>query len=330
LAKDTPKTKKERLTAVRQIAKDIINWESFLVGKRIRFGPRYYIVQGNRNRQETIFKICLYTDSVDHLTNEKFSREILFLNFIQYSRFNRVKAVAPRIYSFGLKPRAWYMREYLEGSLFNIAGGNIKFKKTFFTEKNLDWFVKTFTNLQSIKSADLPNNFKKFLYRPDFTKHLWRFISPHWKQTESYMKWPGVSRLIKIEFTKFAPIYNNAPHVLAHQEPYSCHFLQTKQGLHIIDWENIGWSNANHDVVVMWMRASQNPAWQKKLYQRFKRHYKNYQQFDELWTIEVLIQSVFNIISYNFYKDKKDIIEMVKFSDTKIREILTNTFKLYN
>ncbi|MFA6099139.1 MAG: hypothetical protein WC808_06420 [Patescibacteria group bacterium] len=320
----------ERLDAVRQIAKDIISWEDFKIIKKIRFGPRYFIAEGLRNKQKCVFKICLYTDSIDHLTNEKFSREILFLNFIQYSKFHQVKSVTPRIQAFGLKPRAWYMREYLSGKFYNVNGGNIRFKKTFFTKPNLDWFVKTFTNLQSIKPADLPVNLKKFLYRPDFTRNLWRFISPHWQKIEQYMKWPGVSRLIKIEFTKYASIYNTAPQVLAHQEPYSCHFLRTQQRLHVIDWENIGWSNPNHDPVVLWMRAYNDPGWQKILYQKFRKKYAGYKEFDDLWIIEVLIQSVFNIISYYFYEDKKDIQEMVSFSDKKIREILTNTFKLYN
>ena len=100
--------------------------------------------------------------------------------------------------------------------------------------------------------------------------------------------------------------------------------------MRLIDWENIGWGNPNHDPAVLWMRSSDHPAWQKKLYSKFKKHYWHYKRFDDLWTIEILIQSVFNLISYYFYPDKKDIAQLVKFSDQKIREILTGNFKHFN
>ena len=143
------------------------------------------------------------------------------------------------------------------------------------------------------------------------------------------MKWPGVARLIKKEFKKYAPVYNTAPRVLAHQEPYAPHFLKVKKGFRFLDWENIGWSNPTHDIVTIWMRAHSQPDWQKEFYQQFKKHWRHYKKFDQLWTIDVFIQSVFNVISYHFYDDKKDLISLVKFSDKKIREILTNNFKLY-
>ena len=330
MAKETDHTKKARLATARHIIQDILTYEDFTVTKKIKFGPRYYVTKGIYNKQPAIFKICLFSDSVDHLTNEKFSREILFLNFIQRSKFNQVKKAAPSVFASGIKPRAWYIREHIDGQAQNISGGNVRFKKDFFNSKSLDWLTGIIVDLQRIHSADLPNNFKRLLYPPDFTKHLWRFISPHWQRIENYMKWPGVAKLIRKEFRLYAPIYNKAPRVLAHQESYSCHILKTKRQFRLIDWENVGWANPAHDPVVVWMRAHHNPAWQKQFYQRFKRHRLKYKKFNDLWTIEVLIQSVFNVISIHFYKNKNDIINLVKFSDKKIREILTDNFKIYN
>jgi len=327
---ETTKTKKERLKVARHIIRETISDEDFRVTKKIKFGPRYYVAQGTYCKLPSIFKICLFSDSVDHLTNEKFSREIHFLNFIQRSKFNKVKKAAPYVYASGIRPRAWYIRENIIGPSYNIGGGNVKFKDSFFTAKSLEWFFDLEMNLQQIKKRELPNNFKKLLYPPDFTKHLWRFISPHWQLIEKYMRWPGIARLIKKKFRFYAPIYNKAPQVLAHQEPYSCHILKTNKDLRLIDWENVGWSNPTHDIVTLWMRANKKPDWQKQLYYRFKKNRHNYKKFDELWTIEVLIQSVFNIIGYHFYDNKKDIIRLVKFSDKKIREILADNFKIYN
>jgi len=330
MPQETVSTKKARLAIARRIIKDTLEYEDFKVTKKIRFGPRYYVARGLRNKRQTIFKICLFSDSVDHLTNEKFSREIIFLDFVQNSKFNKVKKAAPHVYAWGIKPRAWYIREHIQGQLQNIKGGNVKFTKSFFNQKNQLWLIDLFTDLQSIKDSDLHNNFKKLLYPPDFTKNLWRFISPHWQRVENYMRWPGLARLIRKKFKFYAPIYNKAPRVLAHQEPYSCHLIKTKMNLRLIDWENIGWANPAHDPVVIWMRAHQKPAWQKQFYQRFRRQWPNYKKFNDLWTIEVLIQSVFNVISIHFYKNRNDIIGLVKFSDKKIREILTDNFKIYN
>ena len=330
MPKETTSVKNQRFNIARDIIKDILFTADFKVTKKIKFGPRYYVAEGILNHRKTVFKICLFSDSVDHLTNEKFSREILFLNFIKQSSSNYLKATVPHLHAFGLKPRAWYIREYLYGQAENIAGGNVKFKNRFFNQRNLGSIIKLFTSLQSIKRPDLPGNFQKLLYPPDFTKHLWRFIRPHWQRIEHYMKWPGLASLIKKEFKRYAPIYNHAPHVLAHQEPYAPHFLKIKNGFHLIDWENVGWSNPTHDIVVLWMRAYQHPEWQKQLYQRFKRYWHHYKKFDDLWTIEVLIQSVFNVIGWHFYNDKQDFKGLVKFSDKKIREILANNFKIYN
>lgn len=330
MPKETASIKKQRLDIALRIIKDILFAADFKITKRIKFGPRYYVAEGILDKKKTVFKICLFSDSVDHLTNEKFSREILFLNFIKHSSLKILKVAAPHLYAFGLKPRAWYIREYLIGQTENIRGGNVRFKKRFFNQKSLDLIIQLFASLQQIKKSELPSNFKQLLYPPDFTRHLWRFIRPHWQRIEHYMKWPGLAKLIKKEFKKRAPIYNHAPHVLAHQEPYAPHFLRVNHGFRLIDWENIGWSNPTHDIVTLWMRAHQHPDWQKQLYQRFKRYWHHYKKFDDLWKIEVLIQSVFNVISWHFYNDKQDLAGLVKFSDKKIREILTDNFKIFN
>lgn len=328
MARETASIKQQRLEAARHIIRETITYEDFSVTKKIKFGPRYYVAEGKKNNRRSVFKICLFPDSVDHLTNEKFSREIIFLNFVQHSRFRQLRAAAPRVVSSALKPRAWYIREYLFGQTQNISGGNIRFKASFFTTPNLRWLLALFSDIQKIKKSDLSPFFKTFLYPPDFTKHLWYFIKPHWQRIESYMRWPGLARLIKREFKERAMTYNHAPNVLAHQEPYAPHFLKQPNGtFRMIDWENIGWSTPTHDTVTVWMRAHEHPAWQEQLYRRTKRRWHHYKKFDELWTTEVLIQSVFNIISYHFYDDKHDLESLVQFSDKKIKEILTGTFR---
>ena len=98
----------------------------------------------------------------------------------------------------------------------------------------------------------------------------------------------------------------------------------------IIDWENVGWASIVKDVVTIWIRASQNPAWQRRLYTEFKKHYRSYKLFDDLWTVTVLVQCVFNVIGYHFYHDKTDFKPMAQFSKKTLKAILSNTFQGYN
>ena len=325
LAKNKLVVKKHR-THVRAIIKRLLANQSFTITKRIKFGPRYFVTEGNLAGVKALFKICLYPKSYDHLTNEKFSREILFLNFVNQSNYSILKSAIPKVYASSVGTRAWYFREYLIGKTYNINDGNIRFVNSFFTKKNLDWFTQTFTELQSINKKDLPIEFKRLLFPPQKLSYLWRFIGPYYLRIEKFIGIKGGTAQIKNLFKKYGTMYSSAPRVLAHQEVYAPHVLKEKNHIKMIDWENIGWSLPTHDLVTMWMRASRHPAWQRQLYKRFKRFHHHYKRFDDLWTITVLTQSVFNIIAFHFYKDKKDFVGLAKYSAKKIRAILTNTF----
>ena len=82
LAKDKETVKKHKAYA-RKLIKEIIAEHDFKITKRIKFGPRYFVAEGLYENKRALFKICLYPQSYDHLTNEKFCREILFLNIME-------------------------------------------------------------------------------------------------------------------------------------------------------------------------------------------------------------------------------------------------------
>lgn len=321
LAKNKNVVKKHKAHA-RLLIKEIIKENNFEITKRIKFGPRYFVAEGKYQGQTALFKFCLYPQSYDHLTNEKFSREILFLNFIKKSKYKELKKATPYIYASNIDTRAWYIREYLNGKVQNINNGNIRFIDSFFNTKNFNWFVKTFSQLQSIKAKELPNNFKKLLFPPQTLEYLWQFIGPFSNDLDKFVKEKGMTDKIHDKFKKHSLIYKKAPHVLAHQEVYSPHILISPKNTKMIDWENIGWSLPTHDIVTLWMRAHKHPAWQNKLKKYFFIKNKKTKHLAELWNITVLMQSTFNVISYHHYFDKKDFLPLAKYSAQMIKKLL--------
>lgn len=323
-------TRRKHRVRARRIIKKLLQKQNFRITKKIKFGTRYFIAQGVQDGKKALFKSCIYPPSYDHLTNEKFSREVLFLNFIQTSNYKQLKKAAPHIFASDTAVRTWYIREFISGAVQNVSGGNVRFKNSFFTAKTLQWILDTFFELHSIQNRSLPSDFKKLLYAPQTLTYLWRFIGPQMDKIESYCNWKGCGKLIKAAFNRYEPLYRNASRVIAHQEPYAPHILNVNGQFKLIDWENIGWASITKDFSTIWMRSSQHPAWQRQLYKHLKQHYRSYSQFNRLWTITILLQSIFNVIGYFFYPTKRDFITLARFSREKTIEILTNKFKLYN
>jgi len=321
LAKNKATVKKHKSHA-RKLIKEIIIEHEFKITKRIKFGPRYFVAEGKYKGQNALFKICLYPKSYDHLTNEKFSREILFLNFIKQSKYKELKKATPYIYTSNIDTRVWYIREYLTGQTQNINEGNIRYKDAFFTTKNYNWFLKTFNQLQSIKKENLPNNFKKLLFPPQTLEYLWKFIGPFYENLDRFVKHKGATNQIHKIFQSHSKIYKASPRILAHQEVYSPHILISKKYIKLIDWENIGWALPTHDIVTIWMRAHKHPKWQAKLKNDFLNTNKKIKNIEELWHITMIMQSTFNVISYHHYFDKKDFYPLAKYSAQLIKNVV--------
>ncbi|PIY96881.1 MAG: hypothetical protein COY66_02470 [Candidatus Kerfeldbacteria bacterium CG_4_10_14_0_8_um_filter_42_10] len=325
MRKENPKIKKQRLQAAQDAINDILLKEGYRIIKELKYGPRFLLAEVTKRNQRALLKVCLFTNTLDKRTNLKFSREILFLKFLARSKYRFLKKSVPKIYASGLVPRTWYIREYWPGKTQNVEGGDIRFKPSFFNKDNLDWVFKFFSALQSIKKKELPAELRKLLHRSyNFNRQLWRYLEPHFELIEGYLRQPGVTQQFRRTIKEYIPAYNRATQVLSHQEPYSAHFIKNDGGFTLIDWENINWVNPVHDPVALWMRAYDHPAWQHQLYLKFKRHYRNLRQFDELWIIETFTQSCFNIVSYYFHHDTEDLQGLAMFSEKKIKEILSH------
>ncbi len=314
---------KKHLEDAQRAVTAILKKHKMTIKKVLRLGPRYYVGDGMYRGKRAVLKMCLYTSSVDFLTNEKFKREVLFMRFLKTSRHALLKRLAPLLYQSGLEPRAWYIREYVGGQVQSINDGNVLYRPTFFTRERVKWIVNCFSSLQSIKKSELPDKFVSLLYKPDFTRQLLKYMNPHWKRVEASLRWSGLSRILKRYFNSNRRLYNTAPRVFVHQEPYASAFIKQGSRWRLIDWENIGWGNPLHDYIVLWMRASQYPDWQEMLRTSARKRIK-LATFDQLWDMEALIQSVFNVISWHFYKPKSDLRELFEFSRKNIKRILTS------
>lgn len=331
MRKEDTTLKKRRLQQAQDAISAILSEKEFRITKELKYGRRFLIAKVAKGSGKAIFKICLFTNSLDRRTNGKFAREILFLQFIGASRHTVLKKSVPPVYHSGLDPRSWYIREYLTGDTQNVDGGDIRFKPSFFNEKNLNWLIKFFTTLQGIKNRELPPKLRSYLLRSvNFNKQIWTFIKPHFELIEGYLRMPGVSKRFGKIVKEYIPAYNQATRVLSHQEPYSSHFIKSNGRITLIDWENVNWANPVHDMVILWMRAYDHPAWQKKFYLKFKKHYQRYRDFDRLWKLETFTQSCFNIISYYFHYDTKDLKGLAQFSSQKIKEILKDEFSIHD
>lgn len=326
MAKGDIITKRRHRARARRIIKQLLENENFRIKKIIKFGSRYFIAVGKKDGRRALFKTCIYPRSYDHLTNQKFSREILFLQYINGSSLQYLNKTAPSILSSSIDIRAWYIREYITGRTQNVSGGNIRFRRNFFGTKSRNWVLGILRELHSIKQDDLPYNFKKLLYAPQTLGYLWQFIEPSLPKVETFIKWPGAGKLIHKEFIRYGPIYRNKTRVLAHQELYAPHILEEQTWFRIIDWENVGWASIMKDVVTIWMRASKEPRWQRQLYLDFRQQYRTLKNFDELWDATVFVQSTFNVIGYFFYPDKRDFKELARFSGTILNSMLADKY----
>jgi len=289
-----------------------------------RNGPRYLVARVLWRGKTCLLKFCLYPRSVDRMTNDKFSREVLFLKFLKSQNTRRIYNLAPHLYDGGAGTRAWYLREYLNGETFTVNNGNIRFKKSFFTEKHLKEIIADFSALQRIRPLDLPKILRKEMSRSDSIAAAWQYITPQWKNIARLIKDPSAARDLPRMLRARQYVFDHAPYALSHQEPYATHFIKAQGKLRMIDWENINWSSPLYDYSSLWMRASEHPAWQKKLHavvsRRLNRTFRGH--FQDVWETDLLIKALFNAVNAPTYPNQADFRALKVLSHHIIREQL--------
>lgn len=311
------------LARAERMRASVIARTGFTSTDRIRIGPRYLIDQGRFGKQTAIFKMCIFTKSRHRETFEKFSREVLFLNFLQHSlRHRRLAAAVPAVYDSGLGTRPWYIREYVTGTPQNVRGGNVRVQPSFYTEANRAWLLSVLRDLQSIKERELPRAFQPFLYRPFTIAKIRGFMDPHARRIDRTLNQRGAYQNIVRALRRRSRTYDHAPRVFGHQELYGPHILIDGSRRRLIDWENIGWSVPTSDPATVWLRAHDRPAWQRAFHRSFARTWSTYPRFEELWTTTVFVHAVFSVINLRFASNRADFIALERVSERIVRAVL--------
>jgi len=262
--------------------------------KILRLGPRFFIALCEKGKTKYVLKINLYERYLNQDTrthNEHLAREASFLKFIQAQKdFSLLKNGVPKIYDYDLTgQQTWYLKDYTTGNFQNYQQSNFLFKGSFFTQENLNWIIKFFAELHRL-SQKLTKKQRGIFHRHQLNDYL-KLING---QCIKKIFGPKLKNIYHF-FQKYEKIFNQNQTALTHFEPYPVHFIKTKESLKIIDWENIGWGNSAHDIAVIWLRAYEKKNWQKILRKKFPLSTPLKNNWEELFKVEIVVQSLANL-----------------------------------
>lgn len=274
----------------------VIKKHNLHIKKIFRLGPRFFIAMCTKGKKNTFFKICLeyWTPATGIKTTPKSEmNEIEILITLNKSKNHTLKTGVPRIIDSNINEYIWMLRDLIPGKTQNIKGSNFLFTKKFFTSKNIEWLTLFFLGLQN-ETAHLPSSLKKSIHAHTLLSYE-QCID--WKGVLSRHKLGSLVAPMKTSLNACRKIFDCAPKVLTHHEPYASHFIKdSNDKLHLIDWENIGLNNPLHDMSIMWMRGFENIEWQNNLLVHAqKKMLPKKNEFDAIIKAEMLLQSVGNI-----------------------------------
>ncbi|MCK4744701.1 hypothetical protein KAS41_01420 [Candidatus Parcubacteria bacterium] len=318
------------LTFYNQASRIIDKYDLKITGE-LRLGMRYYIAEAKMGKQKAIFKINLQNRSDNQEAEQSYKqlkREIEFLNFIKKSGNDFLISALPDILYCGIdKNRIWYIKKYADGQIQSYKNSAFLFRQSFFNKKNINWLINFISNFENISKNKKVKRLKN-LYQLTLLDYKNFVAKPSKKINKIYFSNFNVSAAVD-EFLKIREKkFNRTQNVLCHFEPYAAHFIKQKSGFCVIDWENIGWGNIAHDISIIWNRAFLNPAWQKKLISELNKNLKN-SDFQKLFEIEILIQSLGNLVFWHYNKNKNELPfrkKYITFAKNNILDILNRKF----
>ena len=321
-------TAKERHDGEQHI-KRIITAYQLTVLDVYRNGPRFFVAACQMGDRRVIFKMCFKSPKTDPFPNHGLKKEALLLSYFSQRDPRFFQGRTGRIYAYGLIGRRWYIREQLSGEVQNIKDSNFIFKPSFFTAGTIRWYTTFFGRVHRLSHR--------------FPPHLRRVYTGHNLETNmALIGWYKLPQLIDspqiIERTQRfllerSRIFDTNQNALTHYEPYASHFFKHGPNkFFIIDWENVDWGTAAHDLSVLWCRGRLHPAWQKALLRSFYRQTLFKKHFWELFTVEVLLQSINNIdyfILTTNPTEKKYAVKALPFFRKVVLNILAGKFHPY-
>lgn len=297
--------------------------------KLLRLGPRFFIALCQKKNLKCVLKINLYERAINQdcrTHNEHLAREIIFLKLIaQQKNYSLIKKGVPYIYDGDENSeRTWYLKSYTAGEFQNLGKSNFLFKESFFTKENLNWLIKFFSQLHQL-SMNLPEK-KQKLFHHHCLKDYLNLLNDQRIKPPLKNRYPEIFSFFK----KHEKNFDKNQTALTHFEPYPVHFIKNKNGLLIIDWENIGWGNSAHDIGVIWVRSFSKPAWQKSLIVKFQKSTPLNKHWFDLFKTEIAVQSLANLSYLKTTTDpdeQKVAPQLSQFLLKQINLIISNKFK---
>lgn len=312
--------------ADRRALQRVIDQHQLQIHTVLRRGPRFIVAIVHYQGKHALWKMCVRTANDDRWSHKKFFREITFLTYFQSRTDSPTIPFSPRIFASAVGTRPWYIRELLEGHDYALSG-NIRFRDSFFTEKNLRAILRGFGDLQSISIHRLPKKLQRQLHRYDTVEQWLKFLSPFWGKINHLLNDPLAGRDLQRWLEQRRTVFDTLPTALAHHEPYAPHFLRFHNHLRLIDWENINVASPVTDATILWMRAAQHPAWQESLRLRWKKRWAHLgKNFDVAWETDLVVRSVYTTLSSKTYEDQADIRELAGVAKKILRSTL-RTFR---
>lgn len=313
-------------------ARQIIDKYNLKITDELRLGMRYYIAEAKKGKQKVIFKINLQNRNDSLGTQQSYKqlrREIEFLSFIKKDSENSflISALPDILYSGIGENRIWYIKKYADGQIQSYKDSAFLFRQSFFNKKNIEWLINFINGFEKISKNKKVKKLKN-LYQLTLLDYKNFVAKPSEKINKIYFSNFNVSaavdKFLKIREKRF----NQSQNILCHFEPYAAHFIKQKNGFCVIDWENIGWGNIAHDISIIWNRAFLRPIWQKELLSELDKNLKD-DNFKELFEIEILIQSLGNLVFWHYNKNKNELPfrkKYINFAKKNILDILNNKF----
>ncbi len=315
----------ERKERAQNVIDQAITEHHITITNTLEFGPRFFVAQCTYRGHPALFKLCLFPRPVDFRTYDQFRNETRFLRFIKKLDKTALSRSIPTLYAAKLEAHPWHVRELVQGSLQNKPRNIIRFKQSFFTYASARWACSFFHRLHAIPNNTVPKSLNRDLHTPHFTNQLWQYLDPHWRHIVKVARIKKLRQRLMEQKGYFALLYNKAPRVLGHQEPYAANIIKRKGQYVLIDWENIDWTNPTRDLTILWMRGYEHPRWQSYLKTNTLNN-SAHAHAQALWDLEVLMQSLFNIAGYRYFPNKKDMAGLRNFSIKMVQTLARHDY----
>ena len=307
--------------STRQFVNSIIKRHQLSIVRFNRRGPRFLVATVQSPVGPAILKVGIIPRSRARLFNEKFAREVSFLQYVATTKLTMLRAAVPIVYAGGVQLRVWYLREFIRGRGFDYHGGNVRFKPAFFTPIVLSSLGKLFHDLHRLPAKQLPPVLQPGRKRYDSARTALEILNA---SRRIYVRRLGGEKYylaIRQKLSAVQAEYDRTATALTHHEPYPVHFFMFHRQLRLIDWENIYWAAPVRDWVILWFHSLHHPAWQRQLRRTAIRETRGLlgSRSKLVWNTDLLIIALYLVLASKKTGVQRGVNDVIKLAKKIIR-----------